>query len=317
LTNEKVAADCRVCGGAPKSRFATADARYARCGRCGTVQKLMSAAEYQAMDPGYDPGSYLAAKSEDEIRAFLWVDDARKVLADICAQHGIDPKGKSYLDVGCGMGGYMLAARDLGMSVRGFEPSVSHGTVAIDVLKLPVERAYYSSDKVLPEQFDLILLSHVIEHIYDPAPFVADLIAALKPEGILVMVTPNAGALIARVLGKEWPMLVPVDHVTMLTPQAVPHLLPAGYTARVRTSEYPFEMLATIGSVVKRALRGRATNHSDMEAPEAPRLMQTPSLRGRIVRLALTLGSLPSYWLAGMLNKRAALEIVVRRQPGA
>ncbi|MEY4270856.1 MAG: hypothetical protein RLZZ58_2072 [Pseudomonadota bacterium] len=311
--DEKVGMDCRVCSAAGGKRLRTPDAHYSRCVQCGTLQKLMTEAEYRDMEPGYDPGSFLASKSESDIRAFLAVDGLRAVIERVCERHGIDPAGKSYLDVGCGMGGYMLAARDLGMTVRGFEPSISHGTVAADVLKLPVERTYYASDKVLPEKFDLIMLSHVIEHIYAPAPFVADLVAALKPGGVLVMVTPNAGALIARLVGKEWPMLVPVDHVTMLTPDGVPHLLPPGYTAETRTFEYPFEMLATLGSVAKRALRGRATNHAGMAAAEAPRLMQTPSLRGRLVRAALTVGSAPSYWLAGLLDKRAALEITVRR----
>lgn len=42
-------------------------------------------------------------------------------------------------------------------------------------------------------QFDLVLSSEVIEHVPDPALFVAELRSHLKPNGVLVLTTPRAG----------------------------------------------------------------------------------------------------------------------------
>jgi SAM-dependent methyltransferase len=64
------------------------------------------------------------------------------------------------------------------------------------------------------------MLSHVIEHIFDPKKFISDLVGILKPGGALVVVTPNSDSLIARVTGAQWPMLKPVDHVSLISAKA-------------------------------------------------------------------------------------------------
>lgn len=304
---------CRVCASSSSSRLSAGGCSYSRCRQCGTLQKLLTHEQYLALEPGYDPGLYLSGLSEPEIRAYLNVDDMRELLADVLRRHDIDPQGKSYLDIGCGMGGYMLAARDLGLVVQGFEPSANHGRVATKVLKLPVDADYFSSEKVGKNRYDVILLSHVIEHIYEPAPFIADLLKVLKPRGLVVMVTPNSDALTARLSGAGWPMLVPLDHVTLLTPRAVPYLTPPGYRADVRTTEYPFEFLMTLGSMAKRALKGRAVNHADIAPLQAPKLSTEVSMRTKLLRKLFTVGSAPAYWLAGLTNRRSALVFTLRK----
>src|SRR5690606_20910584 len=109
----------------------------------------------------YDPGVFLEGQSESQIRAFLKVPQLTARIRAVCEANGRDPEGMDYLDVGCGMGGYMLAAADLGMSVLGFEPSANHGKVAQTTLSLPVVADYFSPDKVGERKFDFILLSHV------------------------------------------------------------------------------------------------------------------------------------------------------------
>ena len=43
-------------------------------------------------------------------------------------------------------------------------------------------------------QFDLITAMEVIEHVADPAAFVASLAARLAPDGLLILSTPNRTA---------------------------------------------------------------------------------------------------------------------------
>ena len=69
------------------------------------------------------------------------------------------------------------------------------------------------------------MLSHVIEHIYDQKHFLEDVLSALAPGGVLVIVTPNAKSLIASISRSYWPMLKPVDHVNLLSPRAFEFLL--------------------------------------------------------------------------------------------
>lgn len=48
-------------------------------------------------------------------------------------------------------------------------------------------------------QFDLVTSMEVIEHVTDPAAFVAELTAHLKPEGLMILSTPNRTAASKRV----------------------------------------------------------------------------------------------------------------------
>ena len=302
-----------VCSSTSGKTFETADSRYRRCANCNSIIKLLTEQEYLSLDPGYDPGDFIATSSKDEIRRYLGVEDNKVFLRKLCDKLGIDPVGANFLDVGCGMGGNMLAAQELGMTATGFEPSNTHGKVANEALKLSVKNDYFSASKVGSEKFDLVLLSHVIEHIYDPVAFTRELVSVTKPKGGVAMVTPNAASLVASVSGKEWPMLVPLDHVTMLTPEAVPYLCPEGYRADLWTSEYRHEFMSTIGSILKARLKGRPTNYSDRSPKEAPNIMQEKSDRAKALHFALAAASLPFYFASSVLNKRAALTFVISR----
>jgi SAM-dependent methyltransferase len=311
---EKIS-DCRVCGNMTGSHFQAGDDLYFRCARCRTVQKVLTPEEYRALDPGYDPGLFLIGASEDDLRAFLAVDNKRRVIEELVQQIGRGAAGLSLLDVGCGMGGYLLAGRDLGMTVEGFEPSETHSTIARDALDLSVTVDYFSADKVEGRRFDIVILSHVIEHIYKPANFLAELVSVLKPGGILLVVTPNADAVIARLVGRAWPMLVPIDHVTMLTPKAIGYLAPAGTRARVTTTEYAHEFAATIGSVIKSKLRGRPVNTPDRPTAVSAKLLNRSDWRSRAVRQALAMMSFPFHRYALRAGRGACLKVTLIRDP--
>jgi SAM-dependent methyltransferase len=271
----------------------------------------MSEAEYLAMDPGYDPGDYLSSQSTETIKAFLKVPLRKALLQEMIGDTKQASQELSFLDVGCGMGGYMLAASELGMTTLGFEPSADHGKIANERLHLDVVNDYFTEDKVGGRKFDVALLSHVIEHIHNPKAFVADLVSVLKPGGKLIMITPNADALSARITGRHWPMLVPLDHVTMLTKNSVPWLVPEGCRFEVSTSENPSEFLANFASIAKRAFKGRATNYAGQAAAPAPKLMNELTWRSKLVHAALAVGSLPFHLLARITGRAGALRILI------
>lgn len=304
---------CRVCGGTDGANFRAVDRPYFRCRTCHTVQQELSEQDYIDMNPGYDPGLFLADMSERDLRAYLGVADEVEHLRQLCARSGKAPAGLRLLDVGCGMGGYLLAGRDLGMEVHGFEPSESHSRVARDVLGLPVTTAYFTSEASAGRKYDIIILSHVIEHIYRPAPFIADLLAVLDEGGILQITTPNVDSLVARVTGRRWPMLVPIDHVTMLSARSFRHIVAKDASVSVTTGEYSFEFLATLASVTKSWLRGRPVNLADQAVQDAPHAIRNTGIGGKLLRGALTVFSAPFHWWARATQRAACLNAIVRR----
>jgi SAM-dependent methyltransferase len=206
---------------------------------------LLDADAYGALDATYDPGPLESAGNADALRLQLRVDEKAAFLAPLLA--GLGPKAQArVLDIGCGQGGMLLAARDLGCRAKGVEPSRDHSRIARDTFGLDVVTGYFESAALLPERFDLVILSHVIEHVYRPAAFLEDVMRVVDAGGLLVVVTPNAAGMAARLCGRWWTMLKPHDHVSMMTPDGLRRTCPSAAAVAVRRSEYPWEPLVAL-----------------------------------------------------------------------
>ena len=102
--------------------------------------------------------------------------------------------GKTALDVGCGAGLLAEPLARLGAEVTGLDASPELIAVAQEHARAGgLEIDYRAGDvKELKDQFDLITCMEVIEHVAEPAAFVAALARRLAPGGLLILSTPNA-----------------------------------------------------------------------------------------------------------------------------
>ena len=102
--------------------------------------------------------------------------------------------GRSAVDVGCGAGLLCEPLARLGAEVVGIDAApenIAAARVHAEGQGLAIDYRAGSIDVLGAEPFDLVTSLEVIEHVDDPAAFVAGLAAALAPGGIMILSTPN------------------------------------------------------------------------------------------------------------------------------
>ncbi len=102
--------------------------------------------------------------------------------------------GRNALDVGCGAGLLCEPLRRLGANVTGVDASGENIGVAsahADAAGLDIRYMAGELGDLDIGTFDLVTSLEVVEHVADKAMFLRDLAASLKPDGLLVLSTPN------------------------------------------------------------------------------------------------------------------------------
>ena len=106
------------------------------------------------------------------------------------------------LDVGCGRGDFLVRSQFCGYIATGidFDPKT------IDLANHRGLTAIVSEIQDLPESFkyDVISLSHVIEHVKDPEAMLKEIYLRLKVGGYFYIATPNFNSAGRRTFGRYW-----------------------------------------------------------------------------------------------------------------
>jgi 2-polyprenyl-3-methyl-5-hydroxy-6-metoxy-1,4-benzoquinol methylase len=107
------------------------------------------------------------------------------------------------LDIGCGNGRFLHGMHQLGWVTKGVEFNAS----AVEVCKKSKLDVYHGdliSAKFSSGSFDVVNLSHVIEHVPDPKSLFKEVSRILKPGGLFVVKTPNSKALGRSFFDTNW-----------------------------------------------------------------------------------------------------------------
>lgn len=147
------------------------------------------------------------------------------------------PPGK-LLDVGAGAGFFLDEARRGGWEVTGLEPSAWGHWYARQVLAIPTMQAGgFEALATLPAaSFQVVTAFDVIEHVLDPATFVAACTRVLAPGGMLVLTTPKFDSFLAKLMGRYWYCIFPAHLHYFSTKSLVTLLERHGFVVeRVRT----------------------------------------------------------------------------------
>jgi trans-aconitate methyltransferase len=169
------------------------------CRGCGGVQKpgdqkwqQETAAIYAAYTMFHQSGC-TDQPVFDESTGLSMPRTERLVRQIIAEGGGLDESGRA-LDVGCGQGAMLEAMGRLRPSweLHGHEQTDS---VRGAIEALPgVARFHSGPVEAITQRFDLISLTHVLEHVPEPAAFLRLLAGKLSPGGRVLIEVPNAAA---------------------------------------------------------------------------------------------------------------------------
>jgi len=103
-------------------------------------------------------------------------------------------EGRRAIDIGCGAGLLTEPLARLGAQVTGIDAAPENVAVAklhAGKQGLSIDYRQGGVEVVAGEAFDLVTSMEVIEHVADPAAFVAGLAGLLAPGGLMILSTPN------------------------------------------------------------------------------------------------------------------------------
>ncbi len=242
------------------------------CTACGTlfVSPLPSAEVVQAtyLRPDYHPSSddtFARMASEGHARA--------RAVAELLERPVM---GARVVEVGCGYGYFLDAAREQGMVTVGVDPAQS--------AKRARERGHEVHASWLEDfrpgaMFDVLALFEVLEHLPEPFAALLHMREWLAPGAVLALSTPSYSGAPARVLGRKFPLVTPPDHLELFTKRGLAALLDRAGFEPVRWTSFS----NLDGDAIARGLQRFALGSSKPAATVA-------SVLGR-------LGAAPARWL--------------------
>ncbi len=162
------------------------------CEQCG-----FCFADTSASQKDYDQYYNQMSKYEDKETAsgggLNRIDKARLTIAADIIEQNFNDKNASILDIGCANGGLLQCLDEKGYS----------NLTGIDITKVCIEnvkKSGYSAhfggvfnfEELGDRTFDVVILSHVLEHLHDLQQTAVNLKKLLKPNGIIYIEVPNA-----------------------------------------------------------------------------------------------------------------------------
>lgn len=143
------------------------------------------------------------------------------------------------LEIGMGRGLILSRFMQQGHDVSGIDPGALQRDIVPSLRSGATIYSQPAEDVELPESsFDVIYAIHVVEHLRDPASVFRSCHDALRPDGILYLITPNGSSGGLRLFGERWWNLEDPTHVRFFSPRSIAIMLSrAGFhRARIRTT---------------------------------------------------------------------------------
>ena len=223
---EKRLIPCAICGSLSfKPSLCCEGFSYVRCSSCGLIQMNPQplVKEIQRRYEGKDYLAYELANEEAFLNLqLLALKDAgfeeleRKLITAY--------KKPAVLDIGCAIGSLLARLANQGWETTGVEISGPQAEYCrqkrnLDVRSLPLEENRFPSGA-----FNVVLASHLMEHLNDPSGLLKEVSRILSPQGYFFVTTPNIAGFQARLFKGSWRSAI-FDHLYLFSGLTLSRLL--------------------------------------------------------------------------------------------
>lgn len=195
-----------------------------RCSVCGQLMSSCSREQYERALKKWDTSNGTIPETQSAAR-FQRVTERRLRYAFRLLGRSSPPPLR-LLDVGCSSGALLAVAAKLGFSPSGVEIASKAAETArragFEVFCGLLHKACFAD-----EAFDVITAFELIEHLNDPLLLLNECHRILKPEGVLIINTPNAASWTAGVMKEQWDgfsLTSMGGHVSFFSPRSLAHL---------------------------------------------------------------------------------------------
>ena len=255
----EVTRQCPACGRntAHKLRYCKNRSDILQCSICG-----LGRAEPTNFDPAtYYTADYFAGGHADGYSDYLGAEgvlrhEFAKTINFIRRFH----RAGKLLEIGCAYGFFLQEARRY-FDCYGIElarDAAEHCRHAgLNVQQGIADEAHLSRIG----QTDVIVLLDVIEHLTEPRETLSLCSKYLNPGGIIVLTTGNFNSIIARLMGVNWRLMTPPQHLWYFTPESLKRLSTA-LGLSVMHLDHPWKLVpaSLILFQLRRMISGRPRN---------------------------------------------------------
>ena len=220
--------DCPVCdGGDRRELFRKQGFSFHRCRACSHVYvnpRIAATVQEQivgAYDGNSGPDKYL---------------EVQRVYAEhICDLLRRRTAGPRLLDIGFGRGYLLQMAQVYGFEAHGIDGSPSLVEPLRPLFGDRVAHAVVGRDPLPWHGFDVVVMTHVLEHLTHPAETLRELRSSMNDGGWIYVTVPDIDSMDFRIFGKRWDVVNPLVHLQYFTEESLTKALEsAGFESATR-----------------------------------------------------------------------------------